>query len=202
MSAMPKRKFTEAEYLVIERAAEFKSEFYNGEMFAVSGATFPHNRVKGNFDGNFFVQLKGSDCQSLTSDMRVKVDATGLYTYPDIIVVCGELELLDGRQDVLLNPTVIIEVLSPSTEKYDRGAKFRQYQQIKSLKEYVLAAQDEPVCERYVRHADYDWTYTAVVGLDAEFAFASVSVRIQMAEIYRGVVFPPPESAGSVEGLR
>ena len=149
MSAIAKKKLTETEYLAIERAAGFRSEFYNGEMFAMAGAKFPHNRIKDNLAGQIYAQLAGGPCYPLVSDMRVKVLKTGLQTYPDILIVCGEPEFPDAETtDVLLNPSAIVEVLSPSTEKYDRGSKFRQYQQIETLKEIVLVAQDEPVIER------------------------------------------------------
>jgi len=183
---------TETEYLAIERAAEFKSEFYNGEMFAMSGAKYPHNRAKDNLASELNARLRSGPCYAITSDMRVKVDRTGLYTYPDIIVVCGDPELLDDRQDVLLNLTVIVEVLSPSTEKFDRGAKFRHYQQIPSLKEFILVAQDEAVCERFVRQADESWAMTSVVGLGGVLDFASVRAIVSMADLYRGVEFPTP----------
>ena len=191
MSAIAKKKLTEAEYLAIERAAEFRSEFYNGEMFAMAGAKFPHNRIKDNLAGQIYAQLAGGPCYPLVSDMRVKVVKTGLQTYPDILIVCGEPEFPDAETtDVLLNPSAIVEVLSPSTEKYDRGSKFRQYQQIETLKEIVLVAQDEPVIERFVRQEDESWALTATTGLDGVFAFGTVPVRVPLAVIYAGVTFP------------
>lgn len=197
MSAVPKRKLTEAEYLAIERAAEFKSEFYNGEMFpmqgpggplGMAGATYAHNRIKESITIALGTALRGGPCQTLSSDMKVKVPATGLYTYPDVLIVCGRPEFPDLQStDVLLNPTVIVEVLSPGTEKYDRGAKFRQYQQLASLKEYVLVAQDEPVCERFVRQPDNSWLLTTVEGLSGTLAFATVETSIPLTEIYSGI---------------
>jgi Uma2 family endonuclease len=200
MTAVPKRKLTEAEYLAIERAAEFKSEFYNGEMFpmqgpggplGMAGATFAHNRIKENFSIALANALRGGPCQTLSSDMKVKVKATGLYTYPDILIICGQPEFPDAEStDILLNPAVIIEVLSPSTEKYDRGAKFRQYQQLPSLKEYVLVAQDETVCERFVRQPDDSWLLTTFTGIAAQLALTTVPATIALAEVYSGVDFP------------
>ena len=158
MSAIPRTKMTETEYLAIERAAEFKSEFYDGLMYpmqgpggplGMAGAKFDHNRINENLSYELTKALKGGPCQSLSRDMRVRVSATGLYTYPDVVVVCGEFS--DENRDTLVNPTVIIEVLSPSTERYDRGTKFRQYQKLTSLKEIVLVAQYEPLAERFVR---------------------------------------------------
>jgi Uma2 family endonuclease len=200
MTAVPKRKLTEAEYLEIERAAEFKSEFFNGEMFpmqgpggplGMAGATFAHNAVKENLSNALGNVLRGGPCRTLSSGMKVKVPATGLYTYPDILVVCGQPQFPDEKStDVLLNPAVIVEVLSPATEKYDRGAKFRQYQQLPSLKEYILVAQDESVCERFVRQADNSWLLTTVTGLESHLAFATVDASVPLAEIYFGVTFP------------
>jgi Uma2 family endonuclease len=117
----------------------------------------------------------------------VKVDATGLYTYPDIIVVCDEPQFEDAAVDTLLNPRVIVEVLSDSTEKYDRGAKFGHYRQVPSLQEYILVAQDRPLVERYVRQSDGSWLLTVFDQPSQVFAFASVSGQIPIAEIYRGV---------------
>src|SRR5262245_17637844 len=130
MTAVPKQLMTPAEYLVKERAAEFKSEYYRGEMFAMAGASYEHTVICANLVQELGSQLKGSQCRTLSQDMRVKVSASGLYTYPDVIVLCGPPELEDEQGDTLLNPRVIVEVLSDSTERYDRGAKFRQYQQI------------------------------------------------------------------------
>jgi Uma2 family endonuclease len=122
--------------------------------------------------------------------MKVKVKPTGLYTYPDILIVRGQPQFPDAKStDVLLNPAVIIEVLSPSTEKYDRGAKFRHYQQLPSLKEYVLVAQDEPVCERFVRQPDDSWLLTTITELTSTLAFATVKASVPLTEIYAGITF-------------
>src|SRR5947209_3829955 len=135
MSAAPKPRLTPEQYLAVERKATFKSEFYNGEMFAMAGVSRAHSRVKENLVGELYARLKGGPCRSHSSDMRVKVSRTGLYTYPDIVITCGEEQYEDAHVDTLLNPQVIIEVLSESTEKYDRTKKFRQYQQIASFRE-------------------------------------------------------------------
>ena len=200
MSARPKRRLTEAEYLAIERAAEFKSEFFNGEMFpmqgpggpqGMAGATFAHNAVKENLASALSSALRGGPCRTLSSDMKVKVKATGLFTYPDILIVCGQPEFPDAEStDILLNPAVIVEVLSPSTEKYDRGAKFHQYQQLLTLTEYVLVAQDEALCERFVRQPDGSWLLTTFTGLSTTIDFVTVAARIPLAEIYSGIAFP------------
>jgi Uma2 family endonuclease len=193
MSAAPKPKLTAEEYLEIERRAKFKSEFYKGEMFAMAGSSREHNRIKENLVGELFARLKGGPCQTLSSDQRVMVDVTGLYTYPDIVILCGPGIYDPADRDTLTNPTAIIEVLSPSTEKYDRGQKFRHYQQLPSLVEYVLVAQDEPLCDRYVRQADGSWALVAFVELTATLAFTSIPVRIPLADVYAGITFPESE---------
>jgi Uma2 family endonuclease len=195
MSAAPKPKLTASEYLEIERRATFKSEFFNGKIFAMAGASREHNRVKENLVGELFTRLKGGPCQTYSSDQRVMIEATGLYTYPDIVILCGPGTYDPADRDTLTNPTAIIEVLSPSTERYDRGAKFRNYQQIPSLIEYVLVAQDEAVCERYVRQADTSWALVSFVELAATLAFTSVPAHIPLTDVYSGVTFPetPPQ---------
>ena len=153
------KKLTAAEYLAIERQAEFKSEFYDGVMYplhgdgvaAMAGASRPHNEVKENLIGELFTRLKGGPCRTYSSDQRVRLTATGMYAYPDIVIICGRPEFDPVDADTLTNPQVVIEVLSPSTERYDRGFKFRQYERQPTILEYVLVAQDQPLVERYVR---------------------------------------------------
>ena len=142
MSAIPKPSLTPQEYLARERRATEKSEYYRGEIFAMAGASFEHSLIKDNLARESGNQLKDKPCRVITSDLRIKVNATGLYTYPDAVIVCDEPKFEDAQVDTLLNPRVIVEVLSDSTEKYDRGGKFAHYRQIPSLQEYVLVAQD------------------------------------------------------------
>ncbi len=190
MSTAPTRRLSPQEYLGQERQAEFKSEYLRGEMFAMAGASFEHTLVKDNLAGEARSQLKNGPCRVLTSDLRVKVDATGLYTYPDIAIVCDEPQFEDAAVDTLLNPQVIVEVLSDSTEKYDRGAKFGHYRQLPSLQEYILVAQDRPLVERYVRQEDGSWLLTVFDQMSQVFSFSSIPVRIPLAEIYSGVKHP------------
>ena len=193
MTAIPKKvQFTEAEYLAIERAAEFKSEYYDGEIFAMAGASLPHNLVKDNLILAIGKRLEGGPCRTLSSDMRIKAPRVRSYCYPDIIIQCGKPELEDNKFDTLLNPTAIIEVLSPSTERFDRRGKFRRYQRIESLQEYVLVAQDEMLCERFVRGADESWVLTTFDDPTGAFAMVTGSVKIPLSEIYRGVELPEP----------
>lgn len=202
MTAVPNRKLTPAEYLAIEKKATFKSEFFNGEMFplhrdapvGMAGASRPHNTAVMNLGGEIHARLKGGPCRPYTQDQRVLVDRTGLYTYPDLLIVCGQVETDPIDDDTITNPRVVVEVLSPSTERYDRTTKFRHYQQLASVQEYVLVSQSEPLCERFVRQADETWGYTSFVGLEAVLALTSVPVQVPLADIYAGVEFtaPPP----------
>jgi Uma2 family endonuclease len=140
MSLQAKQRLTPEEYLARERQVDTKSEFYDGELFAKAGASRSHNLIVGNVTGELRAQLRGRPCEVYPADMRVKVSETGLYAYPDVVVVCGEPRFEDEHLDTLLNPTVIVDVLSPSTEAYDRGEKFAQYRKLASLREYVLIA--------------------------------------------------------------
>ena len=191
MSAVPKTKLTAAEYLAIELAAENKNEFYDGEMFAMSGASRDHNCVKDNLIVEIGSRCKGGPCRTFSSDQRVRVDRTGLYTYPDIVILCGQGEYDPLNRDTLLNPTAIIEVLSPSTERYDRGMKFQHYQQIPSLREYVLVSQDQALVERYTRQENGTWVLTVFADPAGEFSLDTGSVRVSLADVYRGVDLPP-----------
>lgn len=200
--AAPKRRLSPAEYLANERASETKSEYFNGEMFAMAGASLDHNRINENLSVAFGTALRGGPCFALSRDMRVKVEASGLYTYPDVVVICGEPLLEDSKRDTILNPRTLVEVLSPSTEKYDRGAKFRNYRLIPSLQEVVFVSQDEAVCERYVRGPDDEWRLTTFTGLDSELELTSVPVRIPLRDIYAGVTIPPPVvGESSMQGI-
>lgn len=133
-----RRTFTAEEYLTIEREADCKSEFLEGDIYAMSGASPIHNLISFNLNGIVFSQLRGTPCFGLSNDMKIRVGEQGLYAYPDMTIVCGEMQFRDAKQDVLLNPVVIAEVLSPSTEQYDRTTKFDYYEQLESLQDYVL----------------------------------------------------------------
>ncbi len=184
MSAIPKRKMTAAEYLEIERCAEFKSEFYNGEVFAMAGTSDPHNLIASNVGFVFNLQLRQRECYVYGSDMRVKIQALNKYTYPDIAVVCGKKILEDDHVDALLNPTVIVEILSPSTAGYDRGDKFQHYQFIKSLQEYILIAQDTCRLEQFVRQLDWEWTYRIYSRLEDVVKLESLNCELPLKEVY------------------
>ena len=191
MTAVTKpNKLTVAEYFALEEKAERKSEFYKGEMFLMADASWEHNVLTRNLIGLLFSQVKGGPCQVFVSDQRVKVDGTGLYTYPDLAIVCGPPEYAAENRNTLTNPKVLFEVLSESTELYDRTTKFRLYKRIPSLMEYVLVAQNEPLIERFIRLADGTWAQADFVGLDAKMTLSTVPASLSLGDVYLGVEFP------------
>ena len=194
MSTATKRRLTPAEYLALEVASDVRHEFFGGEMFAMSGGSYWHNLVKDNLARGLGNRLAGRACTVLTSDQRVKVDATGLYTYPDIVVFCGKPVFEDGVNDTAVNPLLVAEVLSDSTEKYDRGVKFGHYRRLPSVQEYLLLCQDRVSVECYRRQADNDpgsWLLTAVTDPAGVVEITSLGISVPVAEIYASVEFPP-----------
>jgi Uma2 family endonuclease len=189
MSAIPKTKLTPEEYLEFERKSEERHEYFDGEIFAMSGAKRNHNVVAWNIGGELRQKLKGKNCEAYPADMRVFVPETGLYAYPDLVVVCGEPEFKDNVFDTLLNPILLIEILSESTESYDRGKKFQHYRSIESLEEFVLVSQDDVRIEKYVKSGDGFWVLSEAVGLDSEIEFSSIECRLALAEVYDKVNF-------------
>ncbi|MEX1117410.1 MAG: Uma2 family endonuclease [Terrimicrobiaceae bacterium] len=189
MSALPKHLLKSAEYLAIERAADTRSEFFEGEMFAMAGTTKNHVRIVMNFGGELRAKLKGRECEAFATDLRIKVQANGLYTYPDLLVACGGLVFEDDQLDTLINPTLIVEVLSDSTERYDRVKKFDLYRAIPSLKEYVLVSQSEHRVEQFLRQPNEEWTLRITTDPTAFIALPSIDCEVPLAEIYDRVEF-------------
>jgi Uma2 family endonuclease len=191
MTALPNKKYlSPAEYLEFERAALEKHEYFDGEIFDMSGASLKHVTISSNINASLHFQLKKRPCKSYQSDLRVHIPATGLFTYPDIIVVCGKPQLLDDAYlDTLLNPLVIVEILSPSTADYDKGAKFDHYRTIESLKEYVLVWQDKKRIARYTKQDDGSWVLRDFIGEDAEIELISIECSLTMDDIYDKVDF-------------
>ena len=177
------------EYLDLDAAAEYKSEYLSGQIYAMAGGSPEHNRIGFNVITALGAQLSGAPCIGYTSDQRIK--AGGLYTYPDVTVICGQPRFSEGRKDTLLNPNLIVEVLSPSTEAYDRGEKFAHYRQIESLQEYVLISQDKPRIERYLRQPDNTWNYTAADGLQAALSLNSIGCTLKLEQVYTDVELQP-----------
>ncbi len=197
MSAIPKKKrYTEAEYLELERQSLEKHEYFDGTLYAMAGASRKHNTITFNICGELYSQLKGSSCHAFSSDMRVKIPRTGLFTYPDVLIVCGEPEFLDGEHlDTLVNPQVVFEVLSKSTERYDREFKFQSYRTLDSMREYILVRQDQMLIEHYVRGEKEQWERDGIFERHIELVLTSVPVRLQLADIYRGVDLSIEEKA-------
>jgi len=184
----PKTLLTEEEYLAIERGAEFRSEFHGGEMYAMVGASRRHNRIVTNLVTALDNQLRDRPCNVYSNDMRVRVTTTGLFTYPDVVVTCGEEAFAGDEQDTLLNPLVIFEVLSDSTEAYDRGKKFEHYQNIDSLSTYVLVAQKAQRIERYVRHeGGRAWIYTEAPEANAMVGIEAIRCDLRLEDVYAKV---------------
>jgi len=189
MSAAPKPYITPEQYLALERQAETKSEYFAGEIFAMAGSSPEHSLITVNTTAELVQQLREKPCNVYNSDMEVRATEDH-YAYPDVTVVCGEAQFGGEEREVLLNPTLIVEVLSPSTEAWDRGGKFEQYRQRESLQEYVLIAQDRPHVERYARQEDGQWLLTEVNGLEAVLALPSIGGELALAEVYRKVTLP------------
>lgn len=179
---------TTAEYLELERKAEIKSEYIAGRMYAMSGVSRRHSLITGNLHIEIGLQMRGRDCEVHMADMRVKVSPTGMYTYPDIVAVCGEARFEDEHIDTLLNPTVIVEVLSESTEAYDRGEKFAQYRRLDSVREYVLVAQNKIRVEHYRREGE-EWILSEISDPEGILHLPSIDCHVGVGAIYEKVEF-------------
>jgi Uma2 family endonuclease len=190
MASNPVTRVTEEEYLAIDRAAEVRSEFFDGEMFAMSGGSMRHARLQANIGGELHTALRGTDCQAFGSDFRVRVSPGRMYAYPDVTVVCGRPLLADERQDILLNPAVIFEVLSPSTEQYDRGVKLRYYRAIESLTDYILVDQNQIRIEQYTRGDAGTWTLRDYQRAEEELRIDSIGVSLTLARIDDRIELP------------
>jgi Uma2 family endonuclease len=190
MASNPVTRVTEEEYLAINRATEVRSEFFDGEMFAMSGGSMRHAQLQANLHGELYVALRGKDCRAFTSDFRVRVSPGRMYAYPDITVVCGRPLLAGEHQDILANPTVIIEVLSPSTEYCDRGVEFQRYRAIETLKDYILVSQDEIRIEQYTRGGANTWTLRDYQRPEEELQIPSIGISLPLERIYDRVEQP------------
>ena len=190
--AVRQHRFEPDEYLAMERASETRHEFFDGEIFALAGVSRSHNRTASNLVVALSNRLAGRDCDVYSNDLRVLVEATGLFTYPDVVVTCGGEVFADGERDTLTNPLVLIEILSPSTEAYDRGKKFEHYQRIPSIREFVLVSQDQKRVEIFRRLNAGEWSYRVFEpgttdDDDGEIPLAAIDATIRFDEIYRRV---------------
>jgi Uma2 family endonuclease len=187
------RPVTPAEYLALEASSDAKHEYLNGQVFAMAGASPKHNLVSGNVIRALGERLRARKCAVMPSDQHVYVEATGLGTYPDVTVLCTAAKYHPDFPRSLLNPSILVEVLSPSTEAYDRGAKFDHYSHVASLQEYVLVATDRFAVDHYRREADGTWRLTTARGLEAVVRFPSVDVTVPLAEVYENLELVAPE---------
>lgn len=199
MTARPEVYISVEEYLARERAAETRSEYYAGEMFAMAGGSRAHNLIAGNLFASLHQQLRRRPCTVYPSDMRVKVSESGLYTYPDVTAVCDPEQFEDARQDTLLNPALVVEVLSPSTESYDRGRKAQNYRTVASLQEYLLITQDAYHVEQFVRQPDGQWLFSEADGLDAVLPLPSIGCELRLADVYEKVELPGDAGAEAAD---
>ena len=190
MSTERKQLYSLEEYLALERESEVKYEYWNGEIFEMSGGTLSHDQIMGNIFDALRVALRGKDCRAFTNNMQIKVPAAPPYRYADGSVVCGQVEVerFNGN-DLLLNPMLLIEVLSPSTEAFDRGDKFTYYKSIPSFREYLLVAQHRPHITHYVKQTDGKWDYEESNDLTSNLVLPSVDCALALSEVYVGVEF-------------
>ncbi|HEV7859696.1 MAG TPA: Uma2 family endonuclease [Pyrinomonadaceae bacterium] len=172
------------EYLAIERKAEYKSEYMDGIVYDMSGASLRHNTIVANVIGALGQQLRERPGLVLASHIKVLMPDSRKFFYPDVSVLCGEPQFHDDREDIILNPTLIVEVLSESTAAFDRGEKFRAYQQLVSLQEYILISQDESAIEQYVRQTQESWTYTTALGMDSTLNLPSIECTLSLQAVY------------------
>ena len=189
MAALPQRRYTPEEYLEIDRKAEHRSEYVSGEILSMAGGSEKHSLIAVNTSGELRARLKHKPCRTFSSDMRIQISATGAFVFPDVSIVCGETHFAGSGHDLLLNPNVVVEVLSPSTESNDRGWKFAHYRQLESLSDYLLISQSEPSVEHYARQEDGRWVLTELRGLDSVLHLSSIGCELPLSEIYERVEF-------------
>jgi Uma2 family endonuclease len=201
MSSPKPSLLTPGEYLELERKSEFRNEYIAGRIFAMSGASRRHGLIAGNLFRELSSQMRGRTCEAHMNDLRVKVSPTSMYTYPDIVAVCGEVLLEDEHLDTLLNPTLIVEVLSESTEAYDRGEKFAHYRRLDSLREFVLVAQDKIRIEHFRREGE-EWILSEVSGPEATLHLGSIDCHVAVAAVCEKVEFDQAESGGNPAAAR
>jgi Uma2 family endonuclease len=194
MSAIPKRRYTMEEYIEIDKYSEERYEYFAGEILDMAGASLDHNQIVSNLILSLGNNLAKRPCRVLPADMRIKVPKALPYRYPDVVVVCGEpvIEAIHGME-MLINPSLIIEVLSPTTEAYDRGDKFHAYQSVESFQEYLLVSQDKPYVTRYVRQPEGAWLRSDIEGIESEIKLSSLGFAISLGEIYRSIDFSNAE---------
>ena len=195
MSTKPEHLYTDEEYLASERASDTRSEYLDGVIYAMGGATARHVQIVSNVVREIGNQVRDKPCLVYSTDLRVRVSLHGLYAYPDVVVVCGDPVFIDAELDTLTNPVLIVEVLSKTTRNYDRGEKFERYRSIATLQEYVLIGQDKVHVESHARQSDGAWILRETNDPGDTIDLASVACRLPVAEIYFKVSFTSPSSA-------
>jgi len=193
MLAEALKRLTPDEYLKLEETSEIKHEYYDGEIFALSGGSSNHSRIAINVQSALNIAFRKKNCSVFNSDLRVLIESNGLYTYPDVSALCGEIKFAEGRNDTIINPALIIEVLSDSTKDYDRGQKFELYRALPSLKEYVLIHQDQIYIEQYVKQSSGQWLLTDIKKEQEKLVLESVEEILSIEEIYEKVQWEKPE---------
>lgn len=189
MSTLTVTHVTPEEYLAAERLSETRSEYLDGGVFPMTGGSLNHNQITVNLVLELGTQLRTRPCRVLGMDLKVRMPDSRKFFYPDMVVVCGDLQFHDDRKDIILNPGLVIEVLSPSTEAFDRGAKFQAYRTLESLNEYLLVSQEAPLIEQYVRGDDEKWTLTTASGLESSLTLPSIECTLGLNAVYDKVDF-------------
>ncbi len=189
MSVRAHEYMTTEQYFTFEETSEGKHEYHRGAIYAMTGGTARHNLIVANLIALFHGQLRGTACRVFPSDLRLKIEQTGLYTYPDVSIICGPIFFGDNRQDTVTNPVVLVEVLSPSTENYDRGKKFEHYRTIETLQEYVVVAQDRIHIEHYIRQDNYRWLLVDFFAPDQTVQVGAINCTLAVELVYENIVF-------------
>ena len=189
MTTLTVTHVTPDEYLAAERLSDYRSEYLDGGVYPMTGASLNHGRIVVNVATELALQLRDRDCDVLVTDMKVRLQESRKFFYPDICVLCDAPRFHDERKDIITNPDLVVEVLSPSTEAFDRGAKFEAYRTIESLKEYLLVSQEKPLVEQYVRNGDGSWQYKSVAGLESSLTLPSVKCILDLGAVYDKVDF-------------
>ena len=194
---LQKHRYTVAEYIALEEASDIRHEFHDGEILAMAGGSFEHSIISANIVGELRSALKGKPFRVAESNLRVRTSPRGRYVYPDASVFCGppQFDPDDTRHLTILNPRVVIEVLSPSTEAYDRGDKFAKYREIESFEEYILISQDRPNVESILRQGGDAWSFRTYSEMESAAVIRSLQIEIPLSEIYAGIEWPTPATA-------
>ncbi|MGI4791791.1 MAG: Uma2 family endonuclease [Janthinobacterium lividum] len=198
MASLPKTRYTPEQYLEIDRKAEHRSEYVNGEIRAMAGASREHNLIVTNLVRELSLRLRGQPCETYSNDMRVTISLVR-YAYPDVVIACNHPQFIDGQLDTLTNPSVIIEVLSSTTQNDDRSWKFAHYRRLATLTDYVMLSQYQPFAEHYARQSDNQWVLTELSGLEAVLLLPSLGCELSLADIYERIEFTPDPDMPALE---